>query len=408
MDGSYGYLQRTTIKTRPDFKSSELSELINIRRSQLILLDFIIVQSILPRFLSSVDSSVSIDFFKLQCSSINNLFDLKSSSTTFTNSLINQTNLSSVFESYFSNIKAVNLSISNVSTEIIFSINSSTLEFDNFIITQSKTNTNTYIYEIVNSTVIFTNSTLLVLQLDSDVYNSILLINSEITTQFLKEQLFISDLYMSNSAATFSTGFPVIIRTSAIDQVSTILGLDAFVDLSFLLSNVSLSPSSSCCNTSYCESLLYFKNVGFVEEVMVVSVSFASVFEWSFSTNFLTLHVSDLISSTSYTSSIVFSFNLPQLHFRTTLSVSMCPIEVTLLSPPTVGGSVMAHGHNFGLLDIEFQCTTTLINEQITIDHDSMFLKFEPGHGCHDLILSRISDNSSSIASFCFQKACHY
>ncbi|KAL0244604.1 hypothetical protein GEMRC1_008686 [Eukaryota sp. GEM-RC1] len=86
------------------------------------------------------------------------------------------------------------------------------------------------------------------------------------------QEFFFSSIVLDHSNITIMSHFPIISKSVSIDEESIILGNAPLLDLSFLISNISISPSQHCCNTSICQVSLNFNNIGYISELLELSV----------------------------------------------------------------------------------------------------------------------------------------
>ncbi|KAL0244667.1 hypothetical protein GEMRC1_008749 [Eukaryota sp. GEM-RC1] len=206
-------------------------------------------------------------------------------------------------------------------------------------------------FEIINSSLILTNST---------------------------EVLFLSSLTAQNSAITFSSGYPIISKFASINR-GLLFGNDPFLDLSQIFSNISISPSKYCCNTAICQVSLNFNNIDYLSELLELSVPNNDEFYHNFLLNSLDFFLNDSISFHPMNNSIYFNLTISRIFSFQHLFIPICPIEFVSLEPPTRGGFVPLFAFNLGLDPIVIHHSTAWVNESLayySINHENLNLFF--------------------------------
>ncbi|KAL0229161.1 hypothetical protein GEMRC1_013781 [Eukaryota sp. GEM-RC1] len=131
---------------------------------------------------------------------------------------------------------------------------------------------------------------------DYDFKFSLFTKSSNIVFQDLDQELFFSSLVAARSNLTLLSRFPVISKHVSFDDESFVGGNVPLIDLSKLLSNISISPSHECCNTSFCQISVLFKNVEYLADLLDISVPNNNGFSHNFQLNSLELYLNDLVS----------------------------------------------------------------------------------------------------------------
>ncbi|KAL0229598.1 hypothetical protein GEMRC1_014215 [Eukaryota sp. GEM-RC1] len=101
------------------------------------------------------------------------------------------------------------------------------------------------------------------------------------------QELFFSSLVFVFSNITVTSKFPVISKSVDLDEESFKLGSGPLLDLSIILSNISISPSQHCCNTSFCHVSLHYKDIGYLSELLDLSERNNNEFSHNFRLNSL-------------------------------------------------------------------------------------------------------------------------
>ncbi|KAL0242404.1 hypothetical protein GEMRC1_004967 [Eukaryota sp. GEM-RC1] len=232
----------------------------------------------------------------------------------------------------------------------------------------------------------------------------------DITSSYLEysqasKVVFLSTLTVRNSSLTLSSGYPIVSKYVLVDPLSEISS--KFLDLSRLFSNLSISPSKQCCNTSSCQISLLYNHVHFLEPYLDLSVNRQNEFTFIFQLKSIDFSVSDIITFNPSNSSIYLNFSIAENSFSDQLSIPICPIEFVSLEPPTRGGFVPLFAFNLGLYLIVIHHSTASINQSLaysSTNHKNLELFFFEGHGCHELVLSRSTDSSIISFTYCFKK----
>ncbi|KAL0244749.1 hypothetical protein GEMRC1_008831 [Eukaryota sp. GEM-RC1] len=307
------------------------------------------------------------------------------------------------------------LSISQLSVKLfestsLFNISNSFVDFDQVSIQKCKSlsifdEIETYFiisnFSVLLNNFIFSGCTYqTVFKSDFEIINSSLILTKS------TEVLFLSSLSAQNSSITFSSGYPTISKFASINQ-NSIFGNDPFLDLSKILSNISISPSQHCCNTSICHVSLNFNNIGHISELLELAVPNNDEFSHNFLLNSLDFFLNNSISFNPMNNSIYFNLTIARIFSFHHLFIPMCPIEYVSLEPPTRGGFVPLFAFNLGLDPIVIHHSTASINQSLeysSANHQNLHLYFFEGHGCHEIVLSRPTDSIIVSFTYCFKK----
>ncbi|KAL0245098.1 hypothetical protein GEMRC1_009178 [Eukaryota sp. GEM-RC1] len=193
---------------------------------------------------------------------------------------------------------------------------------------------------MINSQLMLYNSNISGCVFNGVFKNSFHLENSHLFLVDLDNYLFLSSLTLLRSNCSFNSHFPIISKSITIDEESFITGSDSVVDLSELSSNISISPSKHCCNTSFCHVSLQLDDIVVLENLMSISVQQSQSFQYIYHLDSLSL-VFEHSKSFNYSDpSILFSFVIDEILFSYQLFIPICPIEFVSLEPPTRGGLV--------------------------------------------------------------------
>ncbi|KAL0244925.1 hypothetical protein GEMRC1_009005 [Eukaryota sp. GEM-RC1] len=177
--------------------------------------------------------------------------------------------------------------------------------------------------------------------ISNDIFkNSFYLENSRLFLVDLDNYLFLSSLTLLKSNCSFYSNFPIISKSITIDEDSLITGSDSVVDLSELSSNISISPSKHCCNTSFCQVSVQFDDIFVLENLMSISVNQSQSFNYLYHLESLSLVLEHSKSFNYSAPSILLNFIIDQILFSYQLFIPICPIEFVSLEPPTRGGLV--------------------------------------------------------------------
>ncbi|KAL0233073.1 hypothetical protein GEMRC1_011820 [Eukaryota sp. GEM-RC1] len=198
---------------------------------------------------------------------------------------------------------------------------------------------------------------------DNIFKNSYYLQNSHLSLNNRADYLLLSSLSLIESNCTLYSESQVISKILVIDADSRISGL--FVDLSHLSSNISISPSQHCCNTSFCQMSLQLDNAFVLENLMTFRVKESQDFQYFYHSHSLLLSLEHSRSYNSSSSTILVCFVIEQMFFSHQLFIPICPIEFVSLEPPTRGGFVPLFAFNLGLDPIVILESTASINQSL-------------------------------------------
>ncbi|KAL0244291.1 hypothetical protein GEMRC1_008376 [Eukaryota sp. GEM-RC1] len=193
---------------------------------------------------------------------------------------------------------------------------------------------------MIKSQLMFYNSNISACISNGVFMNSFYLENSRLFLVDLDNYLFFSSLTLLKSNCSSNSNFPIISKSITIDGESFITGSDSVVDLSELSSNISISPSKHCCNTSFCQVSLQLDDIFVLENLMSISVKQSQSFQYFYHLDSLSLVLEHSQSFNYSDPSILFSFAIDQMVFSYQLFIPICPIEFVSLEPPTRGGLV--------------------------------------------------------------------
>ncbi|KAL0245276.1 hypothetical protein GEMRC1_009355 [Eukaryota sp. GEM-RC1] len=179
------------------------------------------------------------------------------------------------------------------------------------------------------------------------------------------QEFFFSSLVLDHSNINIMSDFPVISKSVFIDEDSVILGDALLLDLSRIISNISIFPSQHCCNTSFCQVSLNFNNIEYLSELLELSVPNNDEFSHNFVLNSLDFFLNDVISFNPTNNSICFNFTISRIFSFHNLFIPVCPIYFVSLEPPTRGGFVPLFAFNLGLDPIIIHHSTASINQSL-------------------------------------------
>ncbi|KAL0228928.1 hypothetical protein GEMRC1_013548 [Eukaryota sp. GEM-RC1] len=186
--------------------------------------------------------------------------------------------------------------------------------------------------------------------------------------------LFLSSLSLVKSFCKFNSNFPIISKSLTFDEESSITSTPSIIDLSQLSSNLLISPSKHCCNTSFCQVSLQVDDVTMLENLLIVSARQSAGFYYSYQLNHLNIVLEHSTSFNYFSPSILFSFVIDQILFSYQLFIPICPIEFVSLEPPTRGGFVPLFAFNLGLDPIFIHHSSAMINQ--TVVYSSKMMTF--------------------------------
>ncbi|KAL0245092.1 hypothetical protein GEMRC1_009172 [Eukaryota sp. GEM-RC1] len=316
-------------------------------------------------FLSLSNSTANIDNFVVY--EVFSTIFLKSldSVTVLKNTVIKNFNFVFFLNFYHSNVTFFNLSKTDcVSSSLNYSV---------------------YDVIMVDSEFTLENSSLSGCASNNLFKNRFCLENSRIVLINLESYLFVSSFSLINSNCSVYSNFPIISKSLEIDDVSVLIGSPSVVDLSELATNISISPSKQCCNTSVCQP----KSSGFLSFRLS-----KPIFEHSKSFN-------------NSSPSVILTFAIEQILYDIQLIVPICPIEFVSLEPPTRGGFVPLFAFNLGIDPIVIHHSTAWINETLEYssnNHQILNILFFEGHGCHEMVISRSTDVETVFFHYCFKQ----
>ncbi|KAL0245988.1 hypothetical protein GEMRC1_007204 [Eukaryota sp. GEM-RC1] len=241
------------------------------------------------------------------------------------------------------------------------------------------------------------------------IIRSLIVQNSDINIMNSNILTFVSTVSLLNSTLDFSFNNAIVTNSISICKESSI-SIEVFIDLSFLTSRLSISPSSHCCNTSICQLSLHFDDVYKLESYLIMT-SNKSNLDVVFEQDFLHLNLNNVVSLDSSLNHVFVRFYLEELEYHDQLFIPICPIDFSSFEPPTIGGSTILYAFNLGLAPLIIFSDTLVFNQSLLttpLTHVEVVLNPGPGHGCHYLTLSRSTDTSQSTFHFCFKKPIIY
>ncbi|KAL0245080.1 hypothetical protein GEMRC1_009160 [Eukaryota sp. GEM-RC1] len=283
-----------------------------------------------------------------------------------------------LFEVSDSSLSIFQLSVKFFESTSLFSISKSFVDFDKVSIQQCKSLSSfgeiEPYFRISNSSVLLNN-----FKFSGCTYQTVFKSDFEITNSSLiltnsTEVLFLSSLSAQNSSITFSSGYPIISKFASLNR-DLLFGNDPFLDLSQTFSNISISPSKYCCNTSICQVSLNFNNIDFLSELLELSVPNNDEFYHNFLLNSLDFFLNDSISFSPMNNSIYYNLTISRIFSFQHLFIPICPIEFVSLEPPTRGGFVPLFAFNLGIDPIVIHHSTAWVNESLAYysnNHDNL------------------------------------
>ncbi|KAL0244966.1 hypothetical protein GEMRC1_009046 [Eukaryota sp. GEM-RC1] len=258
--------------------NSNLSHFLNVLNSGLSINSLSLFNCTGSILEHSVSSSITTQNLTITDSLFDTLFLLSDSSLSLSLGNIGSSSFNnSTLVLYNSTLEMEEVTIDLVSTSIFLESIDSNSTFENFVIrnyeflqflvlTRSKTNffslfldscqlyeLNLLVYDITltESYLTLKKSNISGCASNQDFKLSLYSEKSYLFFLNFDQEFFFSSLVLDHSNITIISYFPVISKSVSIDEESIILGNAPLLDLSRLISNVSIFPSQHCCNTSF-------------------------------------------------------------------------------------------------------------------------------------------------------------
>ncbi|KAL0246917.1 hypothetical protein GEMRC1_008123 [Eukaryota sp. GEM-RC1] len=357
-------------------------------------------------FSEIVTSSVELKF----CRFSENLLFLSNSTSSFENLEIFDVHSNSFFTSLDSVTQFKNTIIRNFDFLTFLYLSRSNTIFNSLSKTTCQFQPLDYtVHDIVviESELTFRNSEIAGCVLNDLFKNSVFLDTSLLVLDHLDSFLFLSSLSLVNSNCTIFSKYSIISKIVEVDDDTIIAETTSLINLAELSSNVSLSPSKHCCNTSLCHVSLYLEGIFGLANVMSIGVKHSQSFNYIYDSNSLNLIVGQSESFNFSSPLVLFSFIIDLMAFSYELFIPICSIEFISLQPPTRGGFVPLFASNLGLAPVIILDSTAAIEQSFEYspdDHEILNILFFEGHGCHDMSISRSTDIEVVHFNYCFRQ----
>ncbi|KAL0244307.1 hypothetical protein GEMRC1_008391 [Eukaryota sp. GEM-RC1] len=320
--------------------------LLHSSNSRIILDDIRLSDLVLNSAISCTNTDLQSNNLIFENLSLNSTFIIMRDSTSSLNySSVHNIESLKLFEILRSSLNISHFTVTNFDFIFLLQSINSNVVFEFVSIDECKSDLvseieNDSYFTVIESTIVLNNFEFVGCISQSFFKSGLYLTNSSFILRNSSQVLFLSTLIVECSSLSFFSGYPIISKFVLIDQQTEFLGTDSLLDLSELSSNISISPSKHCCNTSFCQVSLQLDDIVVLENLMSISVKQSQSFQYFYHLDSLSLVLEHSKSFNYSAPSILFNFVIDQMAFSYLLFIPICPIEFVSLEPPTRSGLV--------------------------------------------------------------------
>ncbi|KAL0226164.1 hypothetical protein P9112_013488 [Eukaryota sp. TZLM1-RC] len=262
-------------------------------------------------------------------------------------------------------------------------------------------NQQNYLINSINSTFTIIQSNLIGCLVDTILYFDLNFTDS--TASFLNffDHLALTRLSLLNSTIELNTQHSVLVSSIELDEKSTILGKDKYLNLELMVDE--LSTIDECVGTREWQIEFNFHFAELIEDfVFIHEYNSASKNIFS-SVDFLLISFKDNYAANSSLDYFEVHFSSPIIQFFHKKGFQLFSPDLSLPPTPTQGKELLLNGTNLGHDLLLLSSSTINFIPDSPINHEIIAVIVPPGAGCHDVEVRRSLDNIVVFMTFCFE-----